>query len=207
MPTGYTAGIVDGKIKTFPEFAKLCMRAFGATIHMRDDSMTAEYQPRVPTRYYSEQLEVYGKKLADAKSFSDEGVIDARKEELEKTKAYHEERIIEVNKNKDVLERFLNDVQKYTPPTAEHEGVKKFMEEQITETIKYDGSATYHEEALQKINEELADLNPKKIRAQMIADAERNVAYHEKQQAEELKRCTDSNKWVDDFLKSINIKP
>ena len=39
MPTGYTAGILEGKIKTFPEFAKICMRAFGAAIHMRDNGL------------------------------------------------------------------------------------------------------------------------------------------------------------------------
>lgn len=39
MPTGYTAGILDNKITTFSEFALLCSRAFGATIHMREDDL------------------------------------------------------------------------------------------------------------------------------------------------------------------------
>ena len=30
MPTGYTAGIIDGKTETFQDFEKQCMRAFGA---------------------------------------------------------------------------------------------------------------------------------------------------------------------------------
>lgn len=29
MPTGYTADLVDGKMNTVEEYAKLCMRAFG----------------------------------------------------------------------------------------------------------------------------------------------------------------------------------
>ncbi len=57
MPTGYTAGILDGKITTFQQFAKQCMRAFGATIHMRDDDMDAEITPRTPSDYYSKEIE------------------------------------------------------------------------------------------------------------------------------------------------------
>ena len=32
MPTGYTAGIEDGKITTGKEFLKLCTRGFGIAI-------------------------------------------------------------------------------------------------------------------------------------------------------------------------------
>ena len=46
MPTGYTAEILNGEIKTFPEFAKKCARAFGAMIHMRDDSLDATYKKK-----------------------------------------------------------------------------------------------------------------------------------------------------------------
>lgn len=44
MPTGYTAGILNGTIKTFKEFATKCSRAF--MIHMRDEAHDAPYTPR-----------------------------------------------------------------------------------------------------------------------------------------------------------------
>ena len=47
MPTGYTAGIIDGKTETFQDFAKQCMRAFGVTIHMRDENMDKGYELRL----------------------------------------------------------------------------------------------------------------------------------------------------------------
>jgi len=46
MPTGYTQGILDGTTKDFKEFAKHCMKAFGACVHMRDDDMKKEYEER-----------------------------------------------------------------------------------------------------------------------------------------------------------------
>lgn len=46
MPTGYTAGIIDGKIKDFKEFAKLCSRAF--IVHLRDEPINSEYKKREP---------------------------------------------------------------------------------------------------------------------------------------------------------------
>ena len=59
MPTGYTEGIIDGKTETFQDFAKQCMRAFGATIHMRDEDMEAEITPRTPSDYSSKEIESF----------------------------------------------------------------------------------------------------------------------------------------------------
>jgi hypothetical protein len=204
MPTGYTAGIIDGKIKTFPEFAKLCMRAFGATIHMRDDKMDAEYIPREPSKYHAEQLEKYNKELADANNLSDEVIVSARKDKLETEKEYYLKKVEEVKASLQSLNKILIDAAAYIPPTPDHVGVKKFMIEQIEETIRFDGSTKYYDDRLEEINTELSNLDPSKIRQLIIEDAKKNISYHEKEQAEELKRCETSNKWVQGFLKSIS---
>jgi hypothetical protein len=82
MPTGYTSGIIDGKITTFQQFAKLCMRAFGATIHMRDESMDAEYTPDKPSEYYPKEIAKTKKLLAAIESASDKKLIADYKKEL-----------------------------------------------------------------------------------------------------------------------------
>ena len=46
MPTGYTAGIADGTITNFEQYALRCIRAFGATMHLRDESLEHEYEPK-----------------------------------------------------------------------------------------------------------------------------------------------------------------
>jgi hypothetical protein len=203
MPTGYTAGIIDGKIKTFPEFAKLCMRAFGATIHMRDDSMEAEFVPREPSKYYTEQIEKANQQLKQARELSDKEIVSLRKSQLEESKKYHLESIERAKESRKALSEILMEAENYEPPTGNHIGIKEFMIQQVKDTIAQDCNTSYHDNNLEKIANELLSLNPAVIRFQMIADAEKNISYHKKESAEEVKRCNDSNKWVEDFLTSI----
>lgn len=56
MPTGYTADLVDGKINTVEEYAKLCMRAFGATLHMRDEPLDKQYTTSEPSTYHLDAI-------------------------------------------------------------------------------------------------------------------------------------------------------
>ncbi len=97
MPTGYTAEILDGKITTFPQFAKQCMRAFGATIHMRDDDMDAEFTPRTPSDYYAKEIKKANQVIKEAELLTDEEIIDARKKELQESKASYTKGIQECN--------------------------------------------------------------------------------------------------------------
>ncbi len=57
MPTGYTAGIIDGTTTTFQQFAKQCIRNFGATIHMRDEPSDVEYIERIPSDFHTKAIE------------------------------------------------------------------------------------------------------------------------------------------------------
>lgn len=52
MATGFTSGIIDGSITNFKQFATQCIRAFGATLHMRDESLDVEYTPQKVSDYY-----------------------------------------------------------------------------------------------------------------------------------------------------------
>lgn len=68
MPTGYTAFIEDGTITTGKEFLKLCSRAFGIAMDVRDEPLS------VPTpshfeinQYYINQYQRAVEKLLVAK--------------------------------------------------------------------------------------------------------------------------------------------
>lgn len=203
MPTGYTAGIIDGKIKTFPEFAKQCMRAFGAVIHMRDERMDAEYVQREPSTYHNEQLEKANALLLEAETLSDDEIVTKRKAQLETDKEYYIESVAKTNKNWEDLTKMLTEVESYNPPTSEHTGIKDFMKQQLTSTLEYDGSDRYAKEKLAEIEKQLKTLNADAIRKDMIKEAKKDIAYHTKELNEDIKRCEESNKWVQDFLKSI----
>ena len=60
MPTGYTAYIEDGSITTGKEFLKLCSRAFGVAIDIKDEPLS------VPTPVYVEPSSYYKNRYTKA---------------------------------------------------------------------------------------------------------------------------------------------
>ena len=204
MPTGYTAGIIDGKTETFQEFAKQCMRAFGACIHMRDDNMNKVYEPRTPSDYHSKALEEAKEKLKQAENLTDAELIEMRKKELEESEKYHLDNISKIKASRIRLEEFLTKATEFKAPTPEHEGFRKFMIEQLQSTIEYDGKTDYHDNGLLEVQTELKNIDPNKIRESMITDANKNIIYHTKEYKLELERCAGANAWVDKLLLTLN---
>ena len=203
MPTGYTAGIIDGTTEKFQDFAKLCIRAFGATVHMRDEPFDKCYEPRTPSDYHLKALNDAKEKLKKAESFTDKELIKMRKKELEKSRDYHIKRIAETKVISNKLESFLKEAKGFVVPTSEHEAFKKFMVEQLESTIKHDGDSTYHEKLLPEIEEELKNINASVVRFSLIEDANRDIAYHLKEYKAELNRCAESNAWVESLFSSL----
>ena len=203
MPTGYTAGIIDGKITTFQEFAKTCMRAFGATIHMRDETLDAEYVPREVSSYYRETLESWNKTLEEVTSMSDEEIVAKREKQLQDDIDYHKDRISKIEKNRVVLSRFIKEVTEWVPPTEEHVNFKTFMLDQLSQTIQRDGDDSYNRERLNKAFNEMFSIDSKKIREEYIKDAKYNINYSQENLDKEVKRVDESNQWVEQLLNSI----
>lgn len=203
MPTGYTAGIISGETKTFQDFAKQCMRAFGATIQMRDENMDKEYEPRTPSDYHTKEIEELKKRLEIANTYSDENLIELKKTELEKDLEYHNKRISEIKESKLKLETFLESSVKYNAPTNEHEGIKSFMIEQIKKTIDFDCSTEYNDKKVSEISTRLQNLDANIIRFEMLKTIQEDIDYHVKEYNEEVNRCAESNKWVEAFLSSL----
>jgi len=203
MPTGYTEGILDGKIATFPQFAKQCMRAFGATIHMRDDDMDAEITQRTPSNYLRTEIEKAKQLLKDSETLSDEVIIKNKKEKLEKNKEYHLKAIAKAKVDTKNMNNILKDVRKWQPPTPDHTGIKDFMIDQIKKTIDFDCKTKYHDEELAKIELDLLTLNASEIRKGMITNAKKDFEYNTKKYNEDVERCDKSNQWVADFIESL----
>lgn len=203
MPTGYTSGIIDGNLKTFKDFAMLSSRAFGATIHMRDESLDKPYEKRKPSNYYVENIERAKKRIYSAKRRSDKRLIRDRKRELRESIIYHQKRLDETNESVKRLNSFLDEAKAYKPPTKEHIGIKKFMIEQIEETIKWDGNTSYHKEAIANCYEELKNLSARKIRKAKLAQAKKELRYYTKSYRDEVKRCKTANLWVERYFNSL----
>lgn len=204
MPTGYTAGILDGTIKDFPQFAKLCMRAFGATIMMRDEPLDKPWEPRAPSDYHLKAIEKANAELDKIKASSDEYILAIVRADLLKRKEYHEKAIVQCQENHKRLDDILIKAEAFSPPTPEHEGIKEFMVKQLKETIAFDAKDDFHVESLEKINAKLRSLNARTERAELISKANKDLSYHTLEYEKELKRCEESNTWVEQMVSAVD---
>lgn len=193
MPSGYTADIHDGKDVTFKDFALSCARAFGAFIHQRDDNIKDKPKLRVKNddNYHIAKINEAKIWVKPTKAEFDAYVV--------KQTAYYNEQIDKRNKLKIRYEDMLQQVKKWNPPTKEHDGLKKFMIEQLTESMNFDCSFDYYERELEK----LKNLTYKDYVNDMRDSNKRDIKYH----IEQLKKKNDNddkaNKWITDLYKSL----
>lgn len=204
MPTGYTSGILDGSVNTFEEFATVCTRAFGATVHMRDESLDTPYEPRTPSEYYAKSIQEEKEKLEKYTSLSDEDLIAEMQKGLNDDLEYYKKRLEESTKNLEKLNSILEGAKSWIPPTEDHEGLRTFMIDQLEQTIKHDGDPSYYVEKIIEIEKELAKkINVEEERRSAIKEIKSQISYHEIKYQEELERCKNSNKWMESLFESI----
>lgn len=207
MPTGYTAGILDGTITTFEQFALQCSRAFGATIHMRDESLDTPYEPRTPSEYYFTSLQSQRKELEKMKTISDEEIVQEYESLLRESLEYHEEKLEKTKSNLKKLNSLLEAAKSWTPPTEEHDGIREYMIDQLELTIKADGDLSYHVDEIIQAKKEIEEgIDPQVYRKERIKGIEDRISYYEIEHQKELERCKQSNRWMESLLESIKPK-
>ena len=203
MPTGYTKYIEDGDITTGKEFLKLCTRAFGVAIDQKDDPLSVPTKTKFkPSQYY---IDVYNKAcegLRDAKSIS----FNEAKLRL---KSKHHKKIEDckkcAEKYSDLRNKYLKvrqEVEAWTPPTSEHNGLKKFALEQIDMCIP---SVESINEFINKSKEplDLSDEAITKFIENNIAQYKDSVEYYKKSMNAEYERTQEKQDWMDKFLASL----
>lgn len=197
MPTGYTSIIEKGA--TFERFVWTCARAFGAMIMMRDDSLDAPIpQEFQPSKYNFEEIEKAKARLYDLERLTiEQAESRARAEytsECQRVADYREEKR-QLRQKYDVM---LERVRAWEPPTPDHVELKKFMVQQIEESIQFDcGNYEPDEPKLRSGRDWLA---------KVVAGATRDVAYHEREWKAEVERTKGRNDWMAALRKSVPIK-
>lgn len=200
MPTGYTYKISENKDYTFEEFIWDCARAFGALMHMRDESVDAKIVMPEPSSYYEESAKNHKKELERLKKLS---LADAKKE----MEAQHESSLQRaregIEKDKAVRQRYetmLAKVTAWKPPSSEHASLKKFMVEQITNSIEFDCHSDYYERML---NEKMP--TPKQWLKDAIKKEQSNLDYDLIHLEKEKTSYTKQVEWITQLQKSVPI--
>jgi hypothetical protein len=198
MPTGYTEAISKGI--TFEKFALSCARAFGALVTMRDEPADAPIPEEFkPSDYSEKQLALATDRVDELKAMKDAECARLAKADYEKQVQYHKEGISKDAALKAKYEAMLAEVEAWTPPSPDHEGLKKFMRDQIAESIRFDCGGNYHQDALK----ELRPLTGKEWRQSELNKALEQISYHSESQREENARTAARNKWVRQLKESL----
>lgn len=203
MPTGYTAYIEDGEITTGKEFLKLCTRAFGIAIDVKDEPLSTPTPSSFePSPFYKESYDRALKQLEEANKMTfDEAKIQMRADYEKRISDYKDYAERETAMNEKYA-KVRKEVEEWIPPTGEHEGLKKFALEQIDMCVT---KQEYIDEYLEKSKEEFDDSDEavqnyiNDIVDYYQRDAERSY----KSWQEELERTRSKNEWMTKFLESL----
>lgn len=203
MPTGYTAYILDDEVTTGKDFLKLCTRAFGVAINQRDEPLN------VPTNERQEMNNHYRNRMSEAitnlnnifEMNYDQMTFAMTQEHHEKVK-HATETVRRLEDENIKLIKVKDEVEKWKPPTEEHQNLKKFALEQIDMSMNSDGLVDAYIEDMNKVldtsQESVLEWYDEKLEDAM---SELNNAY--KWYKEEYKRIDSRNQWMKEFLDSL----
>jgi hypothetical protein len=94
----------------------------------------------------------------------------------------------------------LDKANDWTPPTKEHEGLKKFMITQLTESMEFDCSNDYYERELER----LQHYTYKEYVKDMSDSNKRDIVYHTEQLKNDNERVDTRNEWISALYKSLD---
>ena len=93
--------------------------------------------------------------------------------------------------------QMLTQAQAWQPPTGEHQGLKDFMVQQISESMGLlDG---YYEAQI----EAAKTRTPTSFYEEALAEAKRHLAWSEEQWQKEVERTEERNRWLSDLRASL----
>ena len=195
MPTGYTATLCE-KGQSFNDFVLTCARAMGACVMMRDDPLGPDIPEFKPTDCYAKELKEAKARLRKLRSM-DETAATAHGAKLrnEKIKLYEDMIARSEEQNRRLAEMKIA-VESWAPPTGDHDGLKKFMLDQIA--TSYD-ETTYYADALRDAKR----ISPSLYFEHAVAEAERDIVRMDEENAKEVERTNARNAWVRELKASL----
>lgn len=203
MPTGYTAYIEDGKITTGKEFLKLCTRAFGIAIDLKDAPLSVPTPAHFKSdTYYKERYDKALEELNKANNLTfEEAKIQMKNAYEERISDYkrYTEREIAMNEK---YAKVRNEVETWNPPTEDHQGLKRFALEQIDMCVTKQKCIDEYLEKSKEVFDDSDEAVEKYISYNIrYCKEELDRAY--KSWKEELERTEKKNIWMKKFLESI----
>lgn len=192
MPTGYTAGVEDGTVTDFRVFALTCARAFDSECY--DTPMDFKIPDEVkPSSYHDDRHKKLAIEDMGVRVLSDSNALKMATEKYEHNVKEWERVGKEWSEKNSRFSRMVDKVLAWEPPTKDHEGLKKFMLEQL------------------QISMHKGHFWPKPTkptsgdawRKSEVESLEKEIEYHRVEYLKEVERCRERNEWVRALKKSL----
>lgn len=198
MPTGYTAGVADGTITDFSEYAMRCARAFGACIMLRDEPVSAEIPEFEPSDHHAKALDQAKSQLDALQKMNDTAQRRLWAKERANAAIVTRKRLGEIANQQSRYESMLERAKAYNAPTPDHEKFAEFLVIQLEESIKFDCDTSYYEEQAEPDSFEV-------WRDSKIDKLNWSIDYHAKKHAAEVLRTKERNEWVRMLKVSLGV--
>lgn len=198
MPTGYTADINENT--SFEEFALRCARAFGALVMMRDDALDARIPDEFKTdEHYFTAVREARDNLEKYKSLTDDQLKQEFRDQKERDMLFRTKYLRGKRDKRRAYERMLAMAESWTPPSEGHEGMKKFMVDQLKQSIDHDCDERYYKDETPSPSFKEWKRERAEVVQQSLVCAEENL-----QSA--IKTAETRTKWVRLLRESLNSK-
>lgn len=196
MPSGYTCDVADGKVTDFRTFALRCARAFGACIEQRDNPSDEPPKPRTPSSYYAEREVEHRKRLAELQGMTAEAIEAEAARVHDKHEAMMRQWAEERRAKRERYEAMLVKARKWVAPTPEHDGLRKFMIDQLQESIQFDCGGKDEQPTPRPTAQEWY--------AEALRRETQEIAYCEKHRREDEERVRGANAWIEALYRSLD---
>lgn len=197
MPSYYTEPVGKGELEDFSQFALKCSRAMGVAIMQRDEDAGAPLRvERELNTHYRDKAAEYATEVRRLEALTDDELMEEQRASVARINA---DKAASLERGEATVARYeamLRQVNAWEPPTPEHENFKKFMQDQLTESIKFDGPGSWAREVAVVVAAE-------SWRAEQLLHARRMRDSYERDWVEEQERCESRARWVEEFLRSL----
>lgn len=200
MPTGYTAGVADGTITSFQDYAYQCARAFGALVTERDNPITPDLPTLKVDEYYAKKMKDEERRLSKLSTMTDSQIEKAFLKETNTDIRWYTKRIKEINKERERYQAMLEECRKFKAPTQEHINYREFLISQLERSISFDCDASFYKEKLRDLKKRRS---AEKWWRDQLKDARHSLKYAKKSLKEEEDRVKARNEWLDQLRLAV----
>ena len=200
MPTAYTDGVASGEITSFKEYGMLCARAFGACVTMRDEPLSSDIPEFKPNRYNASKIKELEEEISELLSMTEEEkkvAFESHKSELIKM---FEEKIAEKLEMEQRYKKMLSKAEKFVPPSPDHVEYKKFIINQLKDSIGWDCDTSFYCNEIKNLN----SLSAQEWFDEELKDKKESLNFHQQEMQEEYSRVESRNNWVSKLKEALD---